>query len=60
MLRLGISMAAHVRETSRARWDEAFVSKSRGAVQEMDESQMGLEFLRSECGIAPATLCPLE
>jgi four helix bundle protein len=51
LLRSGTSVAAHVREASRARSDEEFVSKLGGALQEADESQMWLELLREECGI---------
>jgi four helix bundle protein len=51
ILRSGTSVAAHVREASRARSDEEFVSKLGGAVQEADESQLWLELLREECGV---------
>src|ERR1017187_8964711 len=60
LLRSGTSVAAHVREASRARSDEEFVSKLGGALQEADESQMWLELLREECGIAPTDTLPLE
>lgn len=60
MLRAGTSVAAHVREASRARSDDEFVSKLGGALQEADESQMWLELLREECGIDPALTKPLE
>ena len=60
LLRSGTSVAAHVREASRARSDEEFVSKLGGALQETDESQMWLELLREECGIAPADTLPME
>ncbi len=53
-------MAAHVREASRARSDEEFVSKLGGALQEADESQLWLELLREECGIEAALTTPLE
>src|ERR1035438_5920164 len=53
LLRSSTSVAAHTREASRARSDEEFVSKLGGALQEADESQMWLELLREECGIAP-------
>jgi four helix bundle protein len=58
MLRAGTSVAAHVREASRARSDGEFTSKLGGALQEADESGLWLELLREECGI-PAT-GPLE
>jgi four helix bundle protein len=60
LLRSGTSVAAAVREASRARSDEEFVSKLGGALQEADESQLWLELLREECGIAPALTKPLE
>ena len=60
MLRAGTAVAAHVREASRARSNDEFVSKLGGALQEADESQMWLELLREECGIDPALTKPLE
>lgn len=60
LLRSGTSVAAHVREASRARSDEEFVSKLGGALQEADETQLWLELLQEECGIAPALTQPLE
>ena len=60
LLRSGTSVAAHVREASRARSDDEFVSKLGGALQEVDESQLWLELLREECGISPALTEPLE
>jgi len=54
MLRAGTSVAAHVREASRARSNDEFVSKLGGALQEADESQMWLELLREDCGVTPA------
>jgi four helix bundle protein len=60
LLRSGTSVAAHVREASRARSDDEFVSKLGGALQEADESQLWLELLREECGIDPALTKPLE
>jgi four helix bundle protein len=59
-LRAGTSVAAHVREASRARSNEEFVSKLGGALQEADESQMWLELLRQDCGIASADTLPME
>ena len=53
LLRSGTSVAAHVREASRARSDVEFVSKLGGALQEADESQLWLELLHEECGIDP-------
>ena len=60
LLRSGTSVAAHIREASRARSDEEFVSKLGGALQEADESQLWLELLRAECGVEPALTRPLE
>lgn len=51
LLRSGTSVAAHVREASRARSDAEFCSKLEGALQEADESQLWLELLREDCGI---------
>src|SRR5438552_2838694 len=58
--RSGTSVAAHVREASRARSDEEFASKLGGAVQETGEFALWLELLREECGITPALTGPLE
>ena len=60
LLRSGTSVAAHVREASRARSAEEFVSKLGGALQEADESALWLELLREDCGIDPAQTQPLE
>jgi four helix bundle protein len=60
LLRSGTSVAAHVREASRARSGDEFVSKLGGALQEADESQLWLELLREECGILPAATLPME
>ena len=51
LLRSGTSVAAHVREASRARSDAEFISKLGGALQETDESQLWLELLLEECKI---------
>src|SRR6266487_3019437 len=60
LLRSGTSVAAHVREASRARSVGEFVSKLGGALQEADESALWLELLREECGIDPDLTQPLE
>lgn len=60
LLRSGTSVAAHVREASRARSNAEFASKLGGALQEADESILWLELLREECGIEPALTQPLE
>ena len=51
-LRSGTSVAAHAREASRARSDSEFCSKLDGLLQEADESQLWLELLQEDCGIA--------
>lgn len=51
MLRSATSVAAHVREASRARSDAKFISKLGDALQEADESILWLELLREECGV---------
>lgn len=60
MLRAGTSVAAHVREASRARSEAEFVSKLGGALQETDETQLWLELLHEECHIEPSSTRPLE
>jgi four helix bundle protein len=47
-------------EASRARSDAEFISKLGGSLQEADETQMWLELLREECGIAPTDTLPME
>ena len=59
LLRSGTSVAAHVREASRARSDAEFCSKIDSALQEADESQLWLELLRDDCGIETPELQPL-
>src|SRR5437773_9101611 len=51
LLRSGTSVAAHVREASRARSDAEFCSKIDGALQEADESQLWIELLPEDCGV---------
>ena len=60
LLRSGTSVAAHVREASRARSGDEFVSKLGGALQEADESLLWLELLREECGVPPNDTSALE
>jgi four helix bundle protein len=60
LLRSGTSVAAHIREASRARSDAEFISKLGGALQEADESQLWLELLREECRIEPSLTQPIE
>lgn len=60
LLRSGTSVAAQVREASRARSSDEFVSKLGGALQEADESILWLELLREECQVSPDDTRPLE
>src|SRR5262249_20917545 len=60
LLRSGTSVAAHVREASRARSEMEFISKLGGALQEADESALWLELLREECSIDTSATQPLE
>ena len=52
LLRSGTSVAAHTREASRARSEAEFCSQLDGLLQKADESQLWLELLRDDCGIA--------
>ena len=52
LLRSGTSVAANLRETSRARTRSEFISKLEVCIQEADESDLWLELLRDDCGIA--------
>jgi len=56
LLRSGTSVAAHAREASRARSDSEFCSKLDGLLQEADESQLWLELLRDDCGVASESM----
>ncbi len=60
MLRSSTSVAAHIREASRARSTAEFISKLGGALQEIDESQLWLELLREDCGIDATITKTLE
>lgn len=60
LLRSGTSVAAHIREASRARSDAEFISKLGGALQEADESQLWLELLSEECGVAASKVEPIH
>ncbi len=60
LLRSGTSVAAQVREASRARSNDELASKLGGALQEADESALWLELLREDCGISPSLTGPLE
>ncbi len=59
LLRSGTSVAANYREASRARSEAEFISKIGQSAQEADESQLWLELLRDDCGIAPARVEPI-
>jgi four helix bundle protein len=59
LLRSGTSVAAHVREASRARSDAEFCSKRDAALQEADESGLWLELLRDDCGMDSAEVLHL-
>ncbi|HEY1582679.1 MAG TPA: four helix bundle protein [Chthoniobacterales bacterium] len=52
LLRSGTSVAANFREASRARTSAEFASKLEVCVQEADESDLWLELLQEDCGIA--------
>lgn len=60
MLGAGTSVAAHVREASRARSKAEFVSKLGGALQEADETALWLELLREDCGVPASMTTALE
>jgi four helix bundle protein len=60
LLRSGTSVAAHIREASRARSDAEFYSKIDGALQEADESQLWLELLKEDCQISAEQIDPLN
>jgi four helix bundle protein len=60
LLRSGTSVAAHVREASRARSDQEFTSKLGGALQECDESLLWLELLREECHVGSVDFIQVE
>ena len=51
LLRSGTSVAANLREASRARSDAEFCSKLDISLQEADESQLWLELLKEDCNI---------
>lgn len=59
LLRAGTSVAANYREASRARSGAEFVAKIEQCAQEADESQMWLELLKEDCGIAAEKTDPL-
>ena len=60
LLRSATSVAAHLREASRARSGAEFVAKLGVATQEADEASLWLELLREEGGVPPSLTVPLE
>jgi four helix bundle protein len=59
LLRSGTSVAANFRESSRARSEAEFISKIEQCAQEADESQLWLELLRDDCGVAASKSNPI-
>ena len=59
LLRSGTSVAANYREASRARSAAEFVSKIDLCGQEADESQLWLELLAEDCGVASDQVGPI-
>jgi four helix bundle protein len=59
LIRSATSVAANFREASRARSGEEFTAKIDLCCQEADETQLWLELLRDDCGIAPALTDPI-
>jgi four helix bundle protein len=59
LLRAGTSVAANYRESSRARSVDEFVAKAEICIQEADETQLWLELLRDDCGIAAEVIVPI-
>ncbi|HVT74534.1 MAG TPA: four helix bundle protein [Lacunisphaera sp.] len=60
LVRSGTSVAAHAREASRARSDDEFCSKLDVLLQEGDESQLWLELLQEDCGVASRSISLLH
>lgn len=52
LLRSGTSVVANFTEASRARTTSEFVSKLEVCIQEADETDLWLELLSHDCGIA--------
>ena len=59
LIRSATSVAANYREASRARSDEEFTAKVDLCCQEADETQLWLELLRDDCGIASVLTDPI-
>jgi len=60
LLSSATSVPDHVREASRARAEADFVSKLGGALRKVDESQLWLELLREDYGVAPSETGPIK
>lgn len=56
----GTSVAANIREASRARTDTEFASKLDIAITEADESLLWVELLMEECGVRDAAILALH
>jgi four helix bundle protein len=59
LLRSGTSVAANYRESSRARSPDEFIAKIELCTQEGDGSQLWLELLRDDCGVAAEMVSPV-
>src|SRR3954452_10919088 len=59
LLRSGTSVAANLREASRARTRPEFISKLEVCIQEADETDLWLQLLRDDCGVTSETLALL-
>lgn len=60
LLRSGTSVAAHYRETCRAKSNPDFVTKLEGALQELDETDLWLELLGDAGTLKPSKVKPLR
>ncbi len=60
VLRSGTSPGAHYREAKRAKSDADFISKTEGALQELDETQYWLELISEAAIIPEKRLTPLQ
>ncbi len=59
LMRSGTSVAANYREGSRARSVDEFIAKTELCTQEADETQLWLELLRDDCGVAAVVVNPI-
>ena len=60
LLRSGTSVAAHYRETCRAKSNPDFINKLEGALQELDETDLWLELLADAGKIKSSRVQPLR